>query len=415
MNDPEASLPAEVGESRPGRDLGANKAALQNRINELAPLLVEVSHEIHANPELGFEEHKAAALLTRIMEEHGLEVRRGLAELETSFTATTGAGSPHIALCAEYDALPEIGHACGHNIIASAALGAGLALHELAGGLDFRVSVIGTPAEEGGAGKAVLANAGVFDDVDAAMMVHPAPIDITEPPMLAVAQYRITYRGRTSHASAAPELGINALDAMHIAYTAISCLRQQTAPTDRIHGVINRGGDVPNVIPDTTKATYYVRSKTASDLRVLMSRIEACFAAGAVATGCELEVDTDPNIYNEVVHNMTIANAYRTNLEAIGRAPLPRELVDPKHAGSTDMGNISYLLPSIHPMIGINSFPAVNHQPEFAEHCASEAGDRAVVDGAIALAWTALDLGLDESIMAAASDEFTGSIKNKSR
>ncbi|RIK11232.1 MAG: amidohydrolase [Acidobacteria bacterium] len=386
--------------------MDVEKTALQKRIAELAPLLVEVSHEIHANPELGYEEHKAAALLARVMEEHGLEVQRGVADLETAFTASAGVGSPHIALCAEYDALPGIGHACGHNIIAAAALGAGIALSERASALGFRVSIVGTPAEEGGAGKAVLAEAGIFDGVDAAMMVHPAPIDITEPPMLAVAQYRITYRGRTSHASAAPELGINALDAMHIAYTAISCLRQQTAPTDRIHGVINRGGDVPNVIPEKTRATYYVRSKTASELKTLAKRVEACFEAGAIATGCELEIDSDPNVYHEVIHNMAIANAFRANLEALGRVPLPRNLVDPKHAGSTDMGNLSYLVPSIHPMIGINSLPAVNHQPEFAQHCVSEAGDKAVVDGATALAWTTLDLALDTSLMNAAADEF---------
>lgn len=415
MNDSKPTRSAEVPESLDRRDPDTYKAISEKRINELSPLLVEVSHEIHANPELGYEEHKAAALLTRVMEEHGLQVQRGVADLETAFAATTGSGSPHIALCAEYDALPRIGHACGHNIIAAAALGAGLALHELASDLDFRVSIIGTPAEEGGAGKAVLADAGIFDGVDAAMMVHPAPIDITEPPMLAVAQYRITYRGRASHASAAPELGINALDAMHIAYTAISCLRQQTAPTDRIHGVISRGGEVPNVIPDSTKATYYVRSKSASELRVLMKRVEACFEAGAIATGCELEVETDPNIYHEVIHNIAIADAYRSNLEALGRVALPRELVDPKHAGSTDMGNLSYLIPSIHPMIGINSFPAVNHQPEFAEHCASEAGDQAAIDGAIAMAWTALDLALDKSLMLTAADEFERTVKPGSR
>lgn len=414
MNDPQIGGSGNGSGLRAEADSDSSKSLVRERISELAPLLIEVSHEIHANPELGYEEHKAAALLTRVMEEHGLDVERGTANLETAFTAATGDGSPHIALCAEYDALPGIGHACGHNIIAAAALGAGLALHEVTSDLGFRLSVIGTPAEEGGAGKAVLAQAGVFDGVDAALMVHPAPIDITEPPMLAVAQYRITYRGKTSHASAAPELGINALDAMHVAYTAISCLRQQTAPTDRIHGVINRGGDVPNVIPDSTTATYYVRSKSASELQVLMKRVEACFNAGAVATGCELEIDTDPNIYHEVIHNMAIADAYRANLETLGRVPLRRELVDPKHAGSTDMGNVSYLVPSIHPMIGINSFPAVNHQPEFAEHCASDAGDQAVLDGAIALAWTTLDLALDKALMDSAAAEFANKAKTAS-
>lgn len=397
----------------PERDSNSYKSIVRERINELAPLLIEVSHEIHANPELGYEEYRAAALLTGVLEEHGLDVKRGTANLETAFTATTGDGSPHFVVCAEYDALPGMGHACGHNIIASAALGAGIALHKVTSDLGFRLSVVGTPAEEGGAGKAILAEAGTFHGVDAAMMVHPAPIDITEPPTLAVAQYRITYRGKTSHASAAPELGINALDAMHIAYTAISCLRQQTAPTDRIHGVINSGGDAPNVIPDSSSATYYVRSKSASELKILMKRVEACFEAGAVASGCELEVDTDPNIYHEVIHNMVIADTYRTNLKALGRVPLRRELVDPKHAGSTDMGNLSYLMPSIHPMIGINSLPAVNHQPEFAEYCVSDSGDRAVLDGATALAWTALDLALDPSLMDAARNEFARAVKAK--
>lgn len=385
------------------------KSLIRGKVAELEPTLLRVSHEIHANPELGYQEHQAAALLTKLLEEHGLSVERKTAGLDTAFVATAGIGSPHIAICAEYDALPKIGHACGHNIIAAAALGAGVALAEYADQLGFKVSVIGTPAEEGGAGKALLADAGVFDGVDAAMMVHPAPIDITEPPMLAVVQYQVAYRGKTSHASAAPELGLNALDAMHIAYTAISCLRQQTAPTDRIHGVIDSGGDAANVIPDTTTATYYVRSRTASDLASLMKRVEACFEAGAIATGCELELRSDRSIYHEVIHNMTMANAYRSNTMKLGRTPLPRELVDPKHAGSTDMGNVSYLVPSIHPMIGINSLPAVNHQPEFAQHCVSEAGDRAVIDGAIAMAWTALDLALDSSLLAAAVGEFRNS------
>lgn len=382
------------------------KAKAAESIEGLRDELLGASHEIHAHPELAYEEEHASALLSDALEAGGLRTERGLGDIATAFRATAGSSGPHFVICAEYDALPKIGHACGHNIIASAALGAGLALAPLADDLGFTVSVLGTPAEEAGGGKEELIKAGAFDGVDAAMMVHPAPVDITEPPMLAVAAVSIKYIGKESHASAFPERGINALDAMHVAYTAVSCLRQHIAPTDRIHGIETKGGDAPNVVPALTRAVYNIRSRTAGELEALIQRVRECFEAGAVATRSELSFKLIGNTYNEVRHNMVMADAYRENAIALGRTPLPRDLVDPRFAGSTDMGNVSYKVPTIHPMIGIASLPAVNHQPEFAEHCVTPAADQAVTDGATAMAWTIIDLATRGDLLAEATDAF---------
>ena len=323
-----------------------------------------------------------------------------MCDLPTAFRARIGSGPLHIAICAEYDCLPDIGHACGHNIIAASAVGAGLALARVADEVGLTISVLGTPAEENGGGKILLLERGGFTGVHAAMMVHPAPFDSAEPAMIAFQQFDVHYHGKAAHASAFPEQGINAADAITIAQTAIGLLRQHIHQTDRIHGIVLRGGEAPNVVPAHTCARYVVRAKHAKELAAVRAKVMRCFEAGALATGARLEVANEQLAYSEVAHDHVIARLYRTNAEALGRSfPDMGPLAD-RFAASTDMGNVSLAIPSIHPTIGIASLPAVNHQPEFAAHCATPVADEAITDGAVAMAWTAIDLAADATVSA---------------
>ncbi len=369
------------------------KAAAQERLDGVRDKLVELSHKIHGNPELGFKEEKACSWLCDLLEAEGFTVHRGAYDIPTAFVATAGNGPLHIAICAEYDCLPGIGHACGHNIIAAAAAGAGIASARIADDIGLTVRVIGTPAEEGGGGKIMLLDRGAFDGVHASMMVHPAPSDVSEPPVIAVSHIDVHYIGKAAHASSYPELGINAADALTVAQVAIGLLRQHIRPTDRIHGIVTKGGDAPNIVPSNTSAKYYVRAKTLDQLRDIRAKVDKCFEAGALATGATLEIVEVEAPYAEMRHDSEIAAVYRRNAEELGRVFADFGSANLlRWAGSTDMGNISLAMPAIHPMIGINSLPAVNHQPEFTEHCATEIADKAIYDGALAMAWTAIDL-----------------------
>ncbi|HYM50565.1 MAG TPA: M20 family metallopeptidase [Candidatus Limnocylindrales bacterium] len=373
------------------------KDRVRRRIEQARPQLIELSHRIHANPELAFKEVKAAEAVAQVLSRSGLQVSTGTAGMPTALQARAGSGPLHIAICAEYDALPGIGHACGHNLIAASAVGAGMGLAEVADEAGLRISVLGTPAEEGGGGKVVMLDKGVFDDVHAAMMVHPTPFDMWDPIMIAVATLHIRYTGKSSHASAFPELGVNAADALVVAQTAIGLLRQQLRTTDRVHGIVTKGGDAPNIIPEHTEATFYVRALTLDDLEDVRQKVVHCFEAGALATGAKLDL-TQEAAYAEVRHDLEIAAIYRRNAEALGREfPELPEAVR-RGAGSTDMGNVSRAVPSIHPFIGLGGFPIVNHQPEFTALCATPTADQAVMDGAIAMAWTAIDVAQDDKL-----------------
>lgn len=376
------------------------KTAAKERFDRSRDELIDLSHRIHANPELGFEEEMAAAWLAETLSAAGFDVEAGVCDLPTAFIARAGSGPLHIAICAEYDALPGVGHACGHNIIAAMAAGAGIAAARVADDLGLSISVIGTPAEEIGnaGGKILLLERGAFDGVHAAMMVHPAPVDGLTHPMIAASMFEVQYTGKEAHASAFPELGINAADALVVAQTAIGLLRQHIRSTDRIHGIVTRGGDAPNIIPAHTSARYIVRSESLSELEQLRPRVHRCFEAGALATGARLDIIGGDKPYAEMHHDPIIAAIYRRNSELLGRAMTDSMLGLERAAGSTDMGNISIALPSIHPMIGINSLPAVNHQPEFTAHCVTESADKALVDGAIAMAWTAIDMASDGDV-----------------
>jgi amidohydrolase len=290
------------------------------------------------------------------------------------------------------DALPTVGHACGHNIIAASALGAGAALGALVDELGIRLTVLGTPAEEQMGGKVDLINAGAFEGAAASMMVHPSPTDVVDPGVLAVRHIDVEFFGKDSHAAFAPQLGINALDAFVQAYVNTSTLRQAMYPTDKIHCIITRGGDAPNIIPSYTRSSWYVRAGTRERLDELYKRVLACFEAAATATGCTWKVENVGHPFENMVNNPVMVELFAANSDRLGR-PMGRGAdEEPGAAGSTDMGNVSQVVPSIHPFLSINPGDAVNHQPEFAAHTVTPDGVQAIKDGALAMAWTIIDL-----------------------
>lgn len=369
-------------------DIEAAKTRVQEEVDRRAGLLLEVSHRIHGHPELVFEERFAADLLAS-----ALGTEAGVYGLDTAFEARFGAEGPTVAVLCEYDALPGIGHGCGHNVIAAAGLGAGLAAGALADEAGGRLVVLGTPAEEGGGGKVLMGERGAFDGVDAALMVHPAGADLTEADVIAIATWRVEYFGRGAHAAAAPDQGRNALDAAVLGYNAVAALRQHIASTDRIHGVFVKGGDKANIVPDHTVAEWYVRSAGVASLQILKPRVLACLEGGAAAAGCRLEVHPTCPEYSDLRTNPALIDLYRANSAALGR-PVAEPTADTRVVASTDMGNVSYLVPSIHPMVAVAPPDIALHTAEFARWAASEEGDRAVLDGAKAMAMTVVDLWL---------------------
>jgi amidohydrolase len=391
-------------------DLPALKERLRAEVDARADALVAASHEIHAHPELNYEERFAHDLLTDHLADEGLEVERGAYGLDTAFVARAGSSGPTIAVLCEYDALPGIGHACGHNIIATAGLGAGLAAAAVAEQVGARVVVLGTPAEEGGGGKILLAQRGAFEGVDAALMVHPASWDLTRMDVIAVQELTAVFTGEAAHAAAFPHRGRNALDAAVLGYLNVAALRQHIRPTERIHGVFTEGGDKPNIVPARAAQDWMVRSGSIRTLEPLKARVQACLEAGATAAGCEVELRWKPVVYADMLDNRVMVDLFAANSEALGRPliePDPRQAV----VGSTDMGNVSYLVPAIHPMVQAAPSGIPIHTPEFAVHAGGEQGDRAVVHGALALAWTIADLWLGEGTLDAARAEFSATLE----
>jgi len=376
-------------------------------IDAIASELVAVSHEIHAHPELAFEEVRASRLLADTASKAGLPAKLGVFGLDTAIAADFGTGAvPTVALLSEYDALPGIGHACGHNIIATTALGAALGLAALGTRLPGRVRWLGTPAEERGGGKEIMARNGAFEGVDAALMVHPSGVNLASMPCIAIAEVECIYRGVAAHASAMPERGVNALDALVIAYQAIGALRQHIRPTERLHGIITDGGQAPNIVPERAAGRFYVRAANAAQLAELKPRVEGCFRAGADATGATLELVWGDVDYLDLNTSWPLARRYQANAETLGLTFFPYDKLPPGMQGSTDMGNVSHRVPSIHPMIATSPPHVTIHNAEFAKWAGSETGDRAVLDGAKALAMTALDFFCDEALRAEVARAF---------
>ncbi|WP_083883724.1 M20 family metallopeptidase [Nocardia higoensis] len=361
------------------------------------PRLIALSHALHAEPELAFAEFRSVAKVVEPLAERGFTIRRDVAGLPTAFRAEYGSGALTIGLCAEYDALPEIGHACGHNIIAAAAVGAALALAEVADALDITVVVLGTPAEESGGGKVLMLEAGAFDDIALAMMVHPGPLEIAGAHSLALADIAVRFHGREAHASAAPEQGRNAGDAVTVAQVALGLLRQHLRPGQQLHGIISDGGVAPNIVPGHAELLYYLRAADSASLDDLMRRASACFEAGALATGCTHEIRTVAPTYTELTPDPDLLAVYREQIAALGRVPIAADLEARRPLGSTDMGNVTNVIPGIHPVIGIDTDGAVTHQPGFATASVNASADRAVTDGALALARTAIAVARDDN------------------
>jgi len=388
------------------------KRAACAAVDDMRAELVETSRAIHAEPELAFHEEKAAARLTGAVERHGLPITRGAYGLKTAFVSEFGQkGAPRIAILAEYDALPGIGHACGHNLIATSALGAALALAKLNERLPGCVRLLGTPAEEGGNGKELMARAGAFQDVGAAIMMHPSDYNRLNPKMLACAFLEVTYHGKAAHASSRPSDGINALDGLVLAYQAIAAVRQHIKPTERVHGIITDGGAAANIVPERAAGRFFVRAGTARDLAALRARVVACFEAGAQASGARLELTSLEPDYLDMIHNMPLCYAFQRNAEALGRAFIQADHPANARTASTDMGNVSYHVPAIHPYLAAAPADCVIHNAEFARWAGSEMGDQAAIDGAKALAMTAIDFFTDANLREEVAAAFSAMAK----
>ena len=382
------------------------KQAVIRQIETERPQLQELALKIHANPELGLHEFKASDWLTQYLTQRGFSVERGICEMPTAFRATYGKGKPHIGLLAEYDALPGVGHACGHNLICTIAVGAAVAAKQAVDQYGGSIVVIGTPAEENYGGKIVMSRKGAFNDLDAAMLVHPDTVDVAVVPAIACQQMNVEFFGKAVHASANPAAGINALDAMILSFNNINALRQQIQSTARIHGIITDGGQAANIIPAHSAAEFYVRAADEVYLDELLQKVLNCFVGAAAATGARLEYHPDVLRYASMYSNMALAQLYVNNMQAIGRNVRLFESMIPLHAGSTDMGNVSQVTAAIHPMLAIAPEGISLHTAEFAAVTASENAIKSMCDAAKAVAMTVVDLLTGAETMQQVRDEF---------
>ena len=386
--------------------LDSLKKDVVSAVDAMRGELIELSHAIHGEPELALQEFKAAARLAHAIDRHGLGAKRETFGLKTSFAAEFGDSGPNIGILSEYDALPGIGHACGHNIIATSGFGAAIALSKLGAKLPGRVRYLGTPAEERFGGKELMAREGAFERLDAAMMIHPSNLNLMTMPCIAIAEVEATYHGRAAHASAMPYRGLNALDAVITAYQSIAQLRQHIRNTERIHGIITEGGMAANIVPERAACRFYVRAADTHELAPLKARVQACFEAGALATGCRLELKWGDCDYLDLKTNWPMAEAFERNAATLGREFTPARSLPPGYAGSTDMGNVSHRVPSIHPMLSVAPPGVIIHNPEFTRWAASEKGDEAVIEGAKSLAMTALDVMADATLLKTVRNDF---------
>jgi amidohydrolase len=385
-------------------DIGELKKSVIKDIESRSTQLEELSRKIHDNPETAFEEHQAADWLSGYLEQNGFTLQRGICKLITAFRANYGKGKPVIAILAEYDALPKLGHACGHNLIATGTVAAGIASKIAIDMLGGSVAVIGTPGEELTGGKAVMAERGAFDDIDAAMIVHPGGGNSVVMNTLACQTLVVEFLGKAAHASAEPELGINALEAMIQSYNAINSLRQHIKDGARIHGVITDGGEAANIVPAHTAASFFVRAVDDEYLDVIKQKVIDCFTGAAIATGAELKYKWDDIRYAAMNNNLTLARLFQDNMKSLGYdIPLGGEKI---WGGSSDVGNVSRLVPTIQPLVSIAPEYVLIHTPEFAETAKSKDSLKSMLDAAKAMAMTVIDLLGNPDNLAMAREEF---------
>jgi amidohydrolase len=366
---------------------------------------LELSHRVHATPEVAFQERQAARWTAELLERHGFEVTSPVGGLETAFAASWQGSSPGpvIAFAGEYDALPEVGHGCGHNLMCSSSAGAAIAASRVLG-RDFggEIRFIGTPAEEAGNGKVILIASGVFADVDVCLQMHPSDSNSAEVLALAVTEVEVTFHGTLAHASGDPWLGKNALDAIVLLHTMIAQWRQHLKPGERVHGIITHGGAAPNIVPDLTRGRWYLRTPVEDDLDAMIERFRTMADAAAAATGCTADVAMDlVNRCRTMVNNPTLLATWRRHLADAGIADDP---IDP-NAGSTDMANVSHEVPTIHPYLQIAPRGTPGHSRTFAAHAGGEDGDRVLRAAIRILAATALDLVRDPALVERAWSE----------
>lgn len=393
-------------------DIGSLKARALAAIDAGRAEYLQISAAIHGQPELAFQEFKAAALLCETLERHGFTVERGVGDLPTAFRAEARgvADGPTIALVAEYDALPEIGHACGHNIIGTAAVAGAIGVRAVLGELAGRIVVIGAPAEEGGGGKVILVERGVFADVDAAMMVHPSVYTVVNRRSLASMRLNIEFTGKASHAAASPEDGINALEAIILTFNNVNALRLHLQSDARVHGIITHGGAAVNIIPDFAAAVFSVRAATQTYANEVLRRVVQCAEAAGLATGAQLKWSVKPG-YAAMIPNALLGRLFAANWRAIGvevRDTLPNERM-----GSTDFGNVSQVMPAIHPYIAIAPADVSGHTVEFREAALSPAGETGLINAAKGLAMTTIDLLADPQLVAAARAELVAALERR--
>ncbi len=388
------------------------KAEISVEVDALRPRLAQLARQIHDTPETGFNETLAAGWLTAFLESAGFSVETGVCGLPTAFRASYGDGPPNLALIAEYDALPGAGHACGHNVSCAISVGAAVAARLAVdrfrdrGHSHGRISVIGTPGEEMLGGKIMMADRGGFEGLDAAMMVHSGTADFATTSALACRNLEVEFFGRAAHAAARPEQGINALEALLQSFSAINSLRQHIRDSARIHGIITDGGQVPNVVPDHSAGKFIVRAAEKEYLDELQERVLNCFQGAATASGARLEYRWDPLCYAPMQGNTVLARLYAANIGSLGRDI--RLVDDSRTFGSTDMGNVSQLVPAIHATIAIAPENVLLHSPEFAVAATSEAAVNGLIDAAKALAMTVTDLLATPETMAEVRNEFGG-------
>jgi amidohydrolase len=366
------------------------KELLCSEVEALAHDMYDISEFLKANPETAYQEYKACDYLSGILEEKGFRVEKGVGQVETAFLAKPAdglPGRPAVAFLAEYDALPKIGHGCGHNLIAAASLGAAIALNKILATDSGGLVVVGTPAEEGGGGKVRLAEAGVFKNMDLAMMFHPGALNIAGKDMLGRIKFKMEFFGRTAHASGSPDKGINALDALVAAYTSINAIRQHLRPDGRVHGIITHGGDAPNIIPDYAAGLFYVRAGSRAYRDEIFERVTNCAKGAALAIGAECKIEIDPPKLDPMKRNGVLEAAITANMEALGITPDP----DDGRRGSSDIGNLSHYLPSMHPVLAIVDPKIPGHSIEFRDATTSDRGRKTLLDAAKMLAMTAYD------------------------
>ncbi|HSK94722.1 MAG TPA: M20 family metallopeptidase [Candidatus Angelobacter sp.] len=373
--------------------------SLDAAVEAILPEALDLSHRVHAEPEIAFQERQAAGWTADLLGRHGFEVTAPIGGLETAFVARWRGARPGpvIAFAGEYDALPEVGHGCGHNLMCSSSAGAAIAVTRILG-RDFggEIRFIGTPAEEAGNGKVHLIGAGAFDDVDVCLQVHPSDSNSAEIRCLAVTEIGVTFHGVLAHASADPWLGKNALDAIVLLHTMIAQWRQHLKPGERVHGIITHGGAAPNVVPDRTRGRWYLRTPIDRDLDPMIERFGSMAEAAATATGCTVELEHDPvNRCRTMLNNPTLLRLWRSEMEVLG---IPDDPVDP-NAGSTDMANVSHELPTIHPYVQIAPRGTPGHSHEFADHAGGADGDAMLPRAIRLLAGTAVALIQDPGLV----------------